>query len=95
MAYLFFFRDLCIDAQTFPCECHPSQDTVGRRMNHSRKNPNVKPVHCKMKFPDGERDIILFQATKDIAINTELVFDYGVKRQSFGGEALSLDWLDS
>ncbi|XP_071341918.1 uncharacterized protein [Trachinotus anak] len=36
---LFFFktggRDLCIDAQTFPCECHPAKDTIGRRINRS------------------------------------------------------------
>ncbi|CAK6983379.1 hypothetical protein F2P81_025524, partial [Scomber scombrus] len=93
--FLFFFNDLCIDAQTFPCECHPSQDTAGRKMNHSKKRFNVKPLHCKMKFPEGERDIILFQATKDIAINDELLFDHGVRRKSFHSEAMALLWLDS
>lgn len=95
MGLLFFFRDRCIDAQTFPCECHPSRDTVGRRINHSKKNFNVKPVHCTMKFPEGERDVILFQATKDIATDEELRFDYRLQRKSFRGEATALLWLDS
>ncbi|XP_042578821.1 N-lysine methyltransferase KMT5A-like [Cyprinus carpio] len=54
--YLFFFkarqRDLCIDAQT-PCECHPDADTFGRRINHSSKRPNLKPLPC---VEDGWRE---------------------------------------
>nr|XP_020480642.1 histone-lysine N-methyltransferase pr-set7-like [Monopterus albus] len=42
MCYLFFFKaggqQLCIDAQTFPCECHPDMDTFGQKINHSRKH---------------------------------------------------------
>ena len=35
--YLFFYRDLCIDAQTFPCRCHPDKDTLpGRILNLNR-----------------------------------------------------------
>lgn len=82
MGYLFFFKGmggvkLCIDAQTFPCECHPQKDTFGKRMNHSGKNFNVRPVHFKLKFPDGPRDTILFLATRDIKCNEELLWDYG------------------
>lgn len=94
----FFFkaggRRLCIDAQTHPCPCHPGTETVGRKMNHSRKNPNVRPVHCNLQFDDGEKDTVLLVAMKDIAVGQELRFDYGVKRQSFGGEGLDLEWLD-
>ena len=49
-------------------------DTVGRRINHSTKKINVKPFHCKMQFLEGERDTILFKATKDIAVNEEILF---------------------
>ncbi|XP_038558328.1 uncharacterized protein LOC119891072 [Micropterus salmoides] len=98
MDYLFFFhgggRDLCVDAQTFPCGCHPTEDTMGRRINHSSKKANLRPVYCRMNFPEGERDVILLQATRDIDICEELLFNYGVKRTSFRGEGLNLDWLD-
>ncbi|XP_049325733.1 N-lysine methyltransferase KMT5A-A-like [Astyanax mexicanus] len=93
--YMFFFkaggRDLCIDAQTFPCKCHPHADTIGRRMNHSRKNPNVKPMHCTLLVDGEDKDVILFRALKDIPVDTELKFDYGVNRKSFRGEGLELD----
>ncbi len=96
--YLFFFkagkRDLCIDAQTFPCECHPDIDTFGRRINHSSKRPNLKPLHCVMKMDGEERDVVLFKALENISVDTQLKFDYGVKRKSFRGEGLELDWLD-
>ncbi|XP_067234438.1 zinc finger protein 501-like [Chanodichthys erythropterus] len=44
-SYLFFFKGkggkpLCIAAQKFPCDCHPDQETYGRRMNHSRNKNN-------------------------------------------------------
>ncbi|XP_039521563.1 uncharacterized protein LOC120474974 [Pimephales promelas] len=96
--YMFFFkagqRDLCVDAQTFPCECHPGKDTVGRRINHSTKAPNLKPFHCRLRVNGEDKDVILFRALKDISVGVELRFDYGVKRKSFRGEGLHLDWLD-
>ncbi|XP_051949110.1 uncharacterized protein si:dkey-23a23.2 isoform X2 [Xyrauchen texanus] len=92
--YVFFFkagqRDLCIDAQTFPCECHPGTDTVGRRINHSTKAPNLKPFHCRLRVNGEDKDIILFRALQDISVGVELRFDYGVKRKSFRGEILVL-----
>ncbi|KAA0712514.1 N-lysine methyltransferase KMT5A [Triplophysa tibetana] len=98
MGYLFFFhaagRDLCVDAETFPCECHPTENSMGRKINHSSKRANLSPVHCMMNFPEGQRDVILFQAKRDIRLCEELLFDYGVKRKSFRGEAMTLDWLD-
>ncbi|KAL1250656.1 hypothetical protein QQF64_018452 [Cirrhinus molitorella] len=105
--YMFFFkagqRDLCIDAQTFPCACHPTADTAGRRINHSSKRgPNLKPVPCALKKKikgggveeDNPKDVVLFRALCDISVDTQLKFDYGVRRQSFRGEGLDLDWLD-
>ncbi|KAL0153860.1 hypothetical protein M9458_050842, partial [Cirrhinus mrigala] len=96
--YLFFFKagqkDMCLDAQTFPCDCHPNTDTVGRRINHSSKRPNVKPLHCVLKMHGEDRDVILFRAIQDINVDTQLKFDYGVNRKSFRGEGLDLEWLD-
>ncbi|MGL5701845.1 MAG: SET domain-containing protein-lysine N-methyltransferase [Cetobacterium sp.] len=84
-----------MDAQTFPCECHPAVNTVGRRINHScRKMPNVKPFHCVLKVDGEDRTVILFRALKDITIDTQLKFDYGVNRKSFRGEVESLEWLN-
>ncbi len=59
-----------------------------------RKNPNVMPVLYTMNSPDGPRDTILLQAIKDVPVNQELLWDYGVRRHSFGGEGLDFDWLD-
>ncbi|RXN09226.1 N-lysine methyltransferase KMT5A-A-like isoform X2 [Labeo rohita] len=96
--YPFFFksgpRDMCIDAQTFPCDCRPVADTVGRRINHSSKRPNLKPLHCVIKVDGEDRDVILFRALQDISVDTQLKFDYGVNRKSFRGEGLDLQWLD-
>lgn len=96
--YVFFFKDgqkdLSIDAQTFPCGCHPHMNTFGRRINHSSKMPNIKPFHCKMKINGEDKDVILFKALNDISVGTQLKFDYGVKRRSYRGEGLRLEWLD-
>ncbi|XP_036376492.1 uncharacterized protein LOC118772334 [Megalops cyprinoides] len=98
VGHLFFFksgqRNLCIDAQTFPCECHPNADTVGRRIKHSSKRANLKPLRCVLKVDGEDTDVILFKALKDIRVDEELKFDYGVNRKSFRGDGLDLDWLD-
>ncbi|KAK2814259.1 hypothetical protein Q5P01_000661 [Channa striata] len=98
MGYLYFFtsgsQQLCINAQTHPCRCHPTMETMGRKMNHSKNNLNVKPQHCKIKFPEGEKDTLLLVAARDIAVDEELRFDYGVNRKSFRGEGLDREWLD-
>ncbi|KAK2814283.1 hypothetical protein Q5P01_000646 [Channa striata] len=98
MGYLYFFtsgsQQLCINAQTHPCRCHPTMETMGRKMNHSKNNLNVKPQHCKIKFPEGEKDTLLLVAARDIAVHEELRFDYGVNRKSFRGEGLDREWLD-
>lgn len=75
---IFFFKDHCIDAQPQHCGCHPDTRTVGRLINHSRKNPNLKPVHCVLKVDGQDRDVILFKALRDISVDTELLFDYRV-----------------
>ncbi|XP_039527510.1 uncharacterized protein LOC120479279 isoform X1 [Pimephales promelas] len=90
--HMFFFkagqRELCIDAQTFPCECHPGTDTVGRRINHSTKAPNLKPFHCRLRVDGEDKYVILLRALQDISVGVELRFDHGVKRKSFCGEGL-------
>lgn len=40
-------------------------------------------------------NVILFIALRDIQVQQELLFDYGVSRKSFGGEGQDLEWLDS
>lgn len=92
---LFFFSSgglqLCIDPHR--CECHPSKETLGRKVNHSRKRPNVKPLRCLMKLPEGQKETILLVAAKDIGVDEELRFNYGEKPKCFRGEGLDLDWL--
>ncbi|XP_038575161.1 uncharacterized protein LOC119902857 isoform X1 [Micropterus salmoides] len=78
----------------FPCECHPSLETAGRWIRHSKKNFNVQPRHCTVTLPEGDRHVLLFQATKDIVNDEEIRFDHGVKRRSFRGEEEELKWLD-
>ncbi|XP_053531436.1 uncharacterized protein LOC108256814 [Ictalurus punctatus] len=87
-------RPLCIDAQTFPCECHPCADTVGRRLNHSSKQANLCPEPFVLKVNGQDVDVVLFRALRDISVDIELKFDYGVKRKSFRGEDQDLQWLD-
>ncbi|KAL0185435.1 hypothetical protein M9458_021132, partial [Cirrhinus mrigala] len=92
--YLFFFkagqRDLCIDAQNVPCDCHPNTDTVGRRIKYCSKSPNLEPVHSVLKVDGEDKYVILFKALQDISIDTQLKFYSGVIIRSFLG--LDLDW---
>ncbi|RVE63434.1 hypothetical protein OJAV_G00136240 [Oryzias javanicus] len=98
MGTAFFFKcgkeDLCIDATNTPCLCHPDQETFGRLINYSKKRPNVRPAATLMNFPEGQRYVLFFRAMRDLAVNEELLFDYGVRRDSFGGEGADLTWLD-
>ncbi|XP_075931586.1 uncharacterized protein LOC142931513 isoform X2 [Anarhichas minor] len=77
--YMFFFksgdRALCIDAHTHPCKCHANVETVGRRINHSCKKPNLKPVQCVLKVDGEDTHVILFKTLKDIKVDEELRFD--------------------
>ncbi len=54
--HLFFFkagqRDLCIDTQTFPCECRRDTDNVGRQIHRSTKNANLQPLRCVLKVDE-------------------------------------------
>ncbi|XP_075947876.1 uncharacterized protein LOC142949895 [Anarhichas minor] len=94
--YMFFFksgdRALCIDAHTHPCKCHANVETVGRRINHSCKKPNLKPLQCVLKVDGEDTCVILFKTLRDIKVDEELRFDYGVQRTSFSGD--DLEWLD-
>ncbi|KAK9516040.1 hypothetical protein VZT92_025299 [Zoarces viviparus] len=96
--YMFFFtfreKHLCVDAQSDYCKCHPQLETVGRLINHSSKRPNVKPAACLLNINSKDTTVILFKALGDIKVDEELKFDYGVKRKSFRGEGLDLQWLE-
>ncbi|XP_048064780.1 uncharacterized protein LOC125279313 [Megalobrama amblycephala] len=95
---LFFFKhgseEVCIDAETFPCECHPSLETPGRWITHSKKKFNVQPRLCTVKLQEGDRDVMLFQATKDICKDDQIRFDHSIKKRCFRGEEEELEWLD-
>ena len=60
--------------------------TLGRGLNHSHKNFNVK---AKKKTLDGNT-VILLVATRCINKDEELLFDYGVKTREDGKQ---IDWL--
>ncbi|KAH3779350.1 hypothetical protein DPMN_157152 [Dreissena polymorpha] len=58
------------------CRCHPRTIIKGRLLNRSMKTANVVPrIAVLSQLPH----ILLF-AKHDIAINEEIVFDYGVQR---------------
>lgn len=91
--YMFFYQNkegkaMCIDAHEENCQCHPLTVTNGRLINHSRKRANIHPK----LFVHNDRDVILFIASRDIPVNTELRFDYGLKRKSFAGEGVNLSF---
>ena len=67
-SYYFEFGDdnWCIDATE-------ESKYMGRLINHSRKNPNLKPKKIEV---DGLPHLI-FLAKRDIGIGEELLFDYG------------------
>lgn len=100
-ANLFFFTDVdgkerCIDATADECRCHPDQKTLGRKITHSSKVYNVRPVLCRMLLDDvtrKETNVILFQATKNIKPSEKLLFNFGKKKKSYVGEGLDLTWL--
>ncbi|XP_077131670.1 N-lysine methyltransferase KMT5A-like [Ranitomeya variabilis] len=92
--YFFHFKEkwMCIDATEEPCQCHQNlPSTFGRIINHSTKMNNLKP---EARCLDGKDPVILFVALKDLTPGTELLFDYGVRRNQFG-EGADLPWLDS
>ncbi|KAI4800266.1 hypothetical protein KUCAC02_013395 [Chaenocephalus aceratus] len=60
----------------------------------STLHPNIKPLCVVLRLGDEDVHTILFKATRDIKVDTELKFNYGVNRTSFQGEALHLVWLD-
>ncbi|XP_038842288.1 uncharacterized protein LOC120041404 [Salvelinus namaycush] len=100
MGFLYFYKEssgktYCIDAKTVPCPCHPEMDTIGRRINHSRKRSNIKGQLQQLEEDGHVWNIILFIALRDIQVQQELLFDYGLSRKSFVGEGEDLEWLDN
>uniref|UniRef100_A0A672HXF2 SET domain-containing protein n=1 Tax=Salarias fasciatus TaxID=181472 RepID=A0A672HXF2_SALFA len=97
--YMFFYKrptgeKMCIDAHLHKCCCHPDRQTFGRRINHSRKHANIRPRLFRLNFESGDRDVMLFFATRDITEGEEILFNYGVNKKQFSGEGLDLEWLD-
>lgn len=45
---------------------------MGWKINHSSKNSNLRPVHCRMTFSKGEMDVILLQATRGTKVCEEV-----------------------
>ncbi|XP_073416803.1 uncharacterized protein [Dendrobates tinctorius] len=84
--YMFFFnigeKVWCFDSREAPCSCHPHMaSTFGRKINHSQKNYNVKPV---LKYIiDDNTPSMLFVANCNIKPGAELLFDYGLKQKQF------------
>ncbi|XP_077111460.1 uncharacterized protein LOC143767207 isoform X2 [Ranitomeya variabilis] len=84
--YMFFFnigeKVWCFDAREAPCSCHPDMpSTFGRKINHSPKNYNVKPV---LKYIiDDSTPSMLFVANCNIKPGAELLYDYRVKQNQF------------
>ncbi|XP_034025435.1 N-lysine methyltransferase KMT5A [Thalassophryne amazonica] len=96
-AFMFFYtkdgQRMCFDAHASTCTCHPDQQPFGRMISHSRKKANVRPRLYTLDLDGNERDVLLFLAVRDIKDGEEILFDYGVKRNSFCGVGLQLDWI--
>lgn len=85
--YAFFFTNkkgekMCIDAKSETCDCHPGMQTIGRLINHSKKKANIKPKYFSVEIDGEQRDVILFLATRTLMVNEEVLFDYGVNKNS-------------
>lgn len=95
--YFFQFKHGWFDAQSDSCECHPGMKTKGRKINHSKAGPNLKPIACKMQLEaDKEKaHVILFRATKRVDAGEQFFYDYNVNERTGGGESQGMDWLKS
>ena len=75
-SYTIYFKykeKICaIDAQS------ETNETMGRLINHSKKRNNLKPIVFEH---NGVPKVILI-AKKDIAKNSELLFDYGERNKN-------------
>lgn len=78
--YMFFIEKgrMCIDAT--------HSKTIGRLLNHSRKNPNLKP---KID-PDSDTHCVRFHSTRNIKAGEELLWDY---REEDEETLNALPWL--
>lgn len=79
--YMFYFEyggnRYYVDANDPHCECHPHTTLKGRLINHS-SSFNIKPK--VYDFKGGP--VLLFEAVRDVAPFEELLFDYGVAKDS-------------
>ena len=65
---------MCIDAHSETCHC--------RLINHSKKKSNIKPMHFAVEMDGEEKDVILFLANRSLIVIEEVLFDYGVNKNS-------------
>lgn len=74
--YMLYFKhaeqQVCIDAATVPCACHPAiLTTVGRLINHSANAPILK-TH---KMVIDKKVAVVLGAVRDLQPSEELKFD--------------------
>ena len=62
---------MCVDATV-------DDGSMGRLMNHDRKNPNVV---MRAVVVEGTPQIVFFAKT-DISVGSELCYDYGERRKN-------------
>lgn len=72
--YRYKFR---VGTKSYVLDATREDGTLGRLLNHSRKQPNVRP---KPVLIDGEPAII-FVAMFDLEVGTELRYDYGERKK--------------
>ena len=48
---------------------------LAKLINHSKKNPNIKPIVLEY----NNSPIVIFKAMRDIPVNEELLYDYGIR----------------
>ncbi|XP_019900200.1 uncharacterized protein LOC109615411 [Esox lucius] len=99
MGCLYFYKNskgvnCCMDGQTIPCPCHPEKETFGRRINHSRRHPNLKSVLKTLTIDGIKKDFIFFMAKTDIKCDQEVTFDYSVNGMFFVAEAADSELVD-
>ncbi|XP_057314569.1 N-lysine methyltransferase KMT5A-B-like isoform X2 [Hydractinia symbiolongicarpus] len=73
--YMYFFdyknKKYCVDATK-------ESGKIGRLLNHSKTQSNV----CTKLFPIGETPHLILVASKEIALDEELLYDYGDRSKS-------------
>ena len=73
-SYLLFF---CHDGHGYCVDATKEDNTCGRLISHGKKDANIE-----MKvFVVGDAPLVVFLASRDVAIGEEILYDYGEKRK--------------